>query len=199
MDFDQIAKKIIELKKKDDALRTELIGKGTLSDGYNQEMQDLHNENAKELNLIIERIGFPTRDKVGEEASNAAWLIIQHSIGQPYFMKKAARLLGNAVKEKKADPKSLAYLTDRIAIFEGKIQLYGTQFDWDENGKMNPKPFDDLALVNERRKGIGLNTLEEQIQIMQNRVKNENQRPPEDVEERKREFDVWRKSVGWIE
>ncbi len=189
MDFDKISKKIIGLKEKDDKLRAELIRKGTLSNGYNQEMEALHNNNAKELSLIMEKIGFPTSDKVGEEASNAAWLIIQHSIGQPDFMKKSARLLEIAVNEKKADPKSLAYLTDRIAVFEGKPQLYGTQFDWDENGNLSPNLFDDLSKVNERRKSIGLNTLEEQTEIIKERVKNENQQPPKDFEKRKREYD----------
>jgi hypothetical protein len=198
MDFKKISKKIIELKEKDNELRSKLIREKTLSNGYNKEMEALHNENAKELNLIMEKIGFPTFDKVGEEASNAAWLIIQHSIGQPDFMKEAARLLEIAVNEKKADPKSLAYLTDRIAVFEGRPQLYGTQFDWDQNGKMSPYKFDDLVKVNQRRKAIGLNALEEQIEIMQERTKNENQRPPNDYEERKREYDEWRKSVGWI-
>ncbi|MBN1755468.1 hypothetical protein JW877_04555 [bacterium] len=198
MDFDKISRKLIGLKKKDDKLRTELIREGTLSNGYNQEMEVLNNENAKELNLIMEKIGFPTSDKVGEEASNAAWLIIQHSIGQPNFMKKSARLLEIAVNEKKADPKCLAYLTDRIAVFEGKPQLYGTQFDWNENGEMKPNQFDDSAKVNQRRKALGLNTLEEQTEIMKNRVKSEKQRPPKDFEERRREYDKWRKSVGWI-
>ena len=45
------------------------------------------------------------------------------------------KLLEVAVSENKADPKNLAYLTDRVALFEGKPQLYGTQFDWDENGE----------------------------------------------------------------
>lgn len=198
MDFNKISKKIIELKKKDDKLRAELIRTGTLSNGYHKEMQVLHNNNAKELNLIIDKIGFPTSDKVGEEASKAAWLIIQHSIGQPDFMRKSAKLLEIAVDEKKADPKDLAYLSDRIAVFEGKPQRYGTQFDWDENGEMKPNQFDNLAKVNQRRKALGLNTLEEQIEIMQDRIKNENQHPPKDLEERKREYERWRKSVGWI-
>ncbi|MBK8081497.1 MAG: hypothetical protein IPK25_15205 [Saprospiraceae bacterium] len=43
-----------------------------------------------------------------------------------------------AVSEGKADAKSLAYLTDRIAVLEGKLQLYGTQYDWDNNGNMSP-------------------------------------------------------------
>lgn len=146
----------------------------------------------------MEQIGYPTPDNVGEEASRAAWLIIQHGIGQPDFMIKAARLLKQAVNENKAEPQSLAYLTDRIAVFEGKPQLYGTQYDWDKNGILNPNEYDDLGKVNIRRKAMGLNTLEEQTEIMRKRAKYEKQQPPGDAEERKQAYDQWRKSVGWI-
>jgi hypothetical protein len=60
-------------------------------------------------------------------------------------MKKCKMLCENAVNENKADPKNLAYLTDRIAVFEGEPQLYGTQFDWDENRELSPNLFDDLV------------------------------------------------------
>lgn len=113
-------------------------------------------------------------------------------------MKTCVELLEVAVNENRADPVSLAYLTDRIAVFEGKPQLYGTQFDWDENGEISPSLFEDLTKINERRKSLGLNTLEEQVQIMSGRVKSENQSPPKDFEERKLDFDKWRKKVGWI-
>src|SRR5690606_31586958 len=112
MDYKNIAYKIIELKNADLALRDKLIQNGRLSEGYNEDMQEMHNKNAKTLNDIIETIGYPTIDKIGKEASEATWLIIQHSIGQPEFMKKFARLLEIAVNENKADPKNLAYLTD---------------------------------------------------------------------------------------
>jgi hypothetical protein len=103
-----------------------------------------------------------------------------------------------AVRESKADPKSLAYLTDRIAVLEETPQLYGTQFDWDENGKLCPNHFDDLTKVNERRKLIGLNTLEEQTEIIRKRVQDEKQTPPKDFDNRKQEIEKWKRNVGWI-
>jgi len=198
MDYKSIAEKVIALKNKDLRLRAKLVESGKLSDGYHEEMKDLHNENAKMLNEIIDAIGYPTIDKVGKEANEAAWLVIQHSIGQPTFMKNCAKLLEIAVSEGKADPKSLAYLTDRIAVLEGQPQLYGTQFDWDENGNLSPNQFDDLIKVNERRQSIGLLPLEEQTGIMRRQVKNENQSPPKDFEKRRQEIDQWKKEVGWV-
>lgn len=198
MDYKSIAKKIIDLKNADLALRDKLVQSGQLSKGYDEEMKELHGRNAKILNDIIGTIGYPTIDKVGKEANEATWLVIQHSIEQPEFMKKCVELLKSAVIENKADPKSLAYLTDRIAVFEGKPQFYGTQFDWDENGNLSPNLFDDLTKVNERRKSIGLNTLEEQTQIIRQQAINENQSPPADFEKRKQEIEEWKRNVGWM-
>lgn len=197
MDYKSMAERIIELKNADLAWRDKLVQSGQLSEGYNEEMKALHNSNAKVLNDIIDAIGYPTIDKVGKESNEAAWLIIQHAIGQPAFMKKCAKLLDVAVRENKADPVDLAYLTDRIAVFEGKPQLYGTQFDWDENGTLSPNKFDDINKVNERRKSIGLNTLEEQTEIIRKRMQDEKQKPPADYEKRKQEIEEWKKSVGW--
>lgn len=198
MIYEDIAKNIIELKNADLALRDELIQRGRLSEGYDEEMKALHNRNAIALNAIINYIGYPTITKVGKEASEAAWLVIQHAIEQPQFMKRCVQLLQTAVRENEADPKSLAYLTDRIAVFEGKPQSYGTQFDWDENGDLSPNAFDNLLEVNKRRKMLGLNTLEEQTELIRRNARNENQYAPKNFEERKREIEVWKKSVGWI-
>lgn len=197
MNDKSIAKKIIELKDADLKLRDKLIRNGQLGEGYNEEMKQLHNKNAKTLNEIIDSIGYPTIDKVGKAANQAAWLVIQHAIEQPHFMKKCAKLLENTISDK-AIQRNLAYLTDRIAVFEGKPQLYGTQFDWNENGELSPQLFDDLIKVNQRRKSIGLNTLEEQTVIIRQQAINENESPPTDFDKRKREIDEWRKSVGWI-
>jgi len=197
MDYDTIAEEIIELKQADLELRDTLIRSGKLFDGYNQEMEALHNKNAEILNKIIEKIGYPTIEKVGEEANEAAWLVIQHSISKPEFMKKCTALLEKEVAENKANPKQLAYLSDRIAGFEGRAQFYGTQFDWDENGEMSPKLFDDLEKVNERRKLVGLNSLQEQIEIIRKQVFAETAKPPADLKERNKQMDEWRKKVGW--
>jgi hypothetical protein len=197
--YKTIANRIIGLKNADLKLRHKLVQNGQLWKGYNEEMAELHNRNARALDEIIVEIGYPTIDKVGVEANEASWLVIQHSIGQPDFMKKCVKLLEDAVDEGKGNPKNLAYLTDRIAVYEGKPQRYGTQFDWDENGELSPHHFDDLSKVNERRKSIGLNTLEAQTEVIRSRAKKENETPPADHEKREKEIAEWRKSVGWGE
>jgi len=198
MNYERIAEEIIELKNADLELRDKLVQSGKLFEGYDREMEALHNKNAEILNEIIDQIGYPTIEKVGKEANEAAWLVIQHSIGKPEFMRKCAALLEKAAAENQANPKQLAYLSDRIAVFEGRAQLYATQFDWDENGEMSPKMFDDIEKVNLRRKEIGLNSLEEQIELIRKRTAAETEKPPVDLKERNKKADEWRKKVGWI-
>ena len=192
-----IPRMILTLRESDDKLRTELIKNGTISNGYHPEMEALHNQNATELNRIIDKIGYPTPDKVGADASQAAWVIIQHSISQPDFMRKCARLLQEEVEKGRGNEVSLAYLTDRISVFEGNPQKFGTQFDWDPHGEMSPNSVDDIERVNERRKRLGLNSLEDQTRMMRQTVFDENQQPPTDFEARRSAYDAWRRSVGW--
>jgi hypothetical protein len=196
MKYRDISETIIRLKNSDIEFRNILISTGRLGTGYNEKIAEPHEKNTSILSAIIDEIGYPTIDKVGKEASSAAWLIIQHSIGKPDFMKKCAEILKSLIGVEKEYHRNYAYLTDRIAVFEDRPQLYGTQFDWDENGELSPNRFDDLTKVNQRRKSIGLNTLEEQTRIM--RRKAENQSPPSDLKRRKEEFDRWRMSTGWI-
>lgn len=197
MDYSVLTEKIIKLRDADLKLRDLLIQKRQLSDGYNSEMEALHIKNAEILNDIIDKIGYPSIDKVGEEASEAAWLVIQHAIGRPAFMKKCLTLLEKAVRQQEVNPINLAYLTDRIAVFEGKNQLYGTQFDWDESGELCPNPYDDIIKVNQRRRKIGLNSLEEQTITIRKQTENENQSPPANFQERQKKLNEWRKRVGW--
>ncbi len=198
MDSNQIAQQIIALKEADLALRDKLIQEGLLGNGYNKEMEELHVKNAHTLDEIINSIGYPTIDKVGKGASEAAWLIIQHAISLPAFMKKCLKLLEEAVSEGKANPIQLAYMSDRISVYEGRPQLYGTSYDWDEKGELNPQPFDDVTKVNLRRKLLGLNSKEEQTKVMRKRAESEGEAVPSDYKERMKAYDAWRKQVGWI-
>lgn len=198
MDIKNIAQEIIRLKNADLELRNRLLRNGELGAGYNQEMQNLHCKNAEQLDEIIGRIGYPTIEKVGKEAAEAAWLVIQHAIAKPDFMRKCLKFLEDSTPEENAERINIAYLADRIAVFEGRPQLYGTQFDWDENGRLSPNCYDDLNKVNERRKSLGLNSLEDQTAIIRDHAQKESQHPPDDLKKRNEEMEAWKRSVGWI-
>ncbi|KOY87491.1 hypothetical protein AD998_16320 [bacterium 336/3] len=196
--YPHFARKIIQMQKKDLALRDKLLKEGVLSESYHVEMEALHKQNAEKLEKIIDQIGYPTASKVGEKASYATWLVIQHAISIPAFMKNCAELLDLEVKSGNAYKKDWAYLTDRIAVLSNKKQLYGTQFDWDENAELSPNPIKYIKSINKRRIALGLNTLEEQIILIREFVQKEGQTPPQNYQVKKKEFVKWQKKVGWI-
>ena len=55
--------KIIAMKNADLVLRDRLVQDGKLSEGYDEDMNALHNTNAAKLSAIIDSIGYPTEDK----------------------------------------------------------------------------------------------------------------------------------------
>jgi hypothetical protein len=63
---------------------------------------------------------------------------------------------------------------------------------------LSPSDYDDLLKVNIRRLKIGLNTLEEQTQIIRIQAEKENQTVPKNLNEREKELNLWKRKVGWI-
>jgi len=185
------------MRDADISLRDELVQHEAMNEGYHPRMEKLHNANAAALEEIMDEVGYPGLSMVGKAGSNACWLIIQHAIGQPAFMKKSLVFLREATSAKESDPNLLAYLSDRIAVLEGRLQKYGTQFDWDEHGEMSPSPLDNVSLVNLRRQKLGLNSVEEQTDLMRKQAQDENLNPPEDLTQHQADYDAFRRRVGW--
>lgn len=183
---DRLAKELIALADKDLAMREKLAVAGELGCGYHPEMEQIHQDNAKRLREIIEEIGFPTLSKVGEKASDAAWLIIQHAIGEPDFMKECYRMMEKNTSD--INPKSKAYLYDRIQVFQSRPQKYGTQLIIE-----GVYPVEDKKKLNEERIKVNLPPLSiEEI----SRIPEPKDIP--EIDNRDKEYNVWRKKVGWI-
>ena len=179
-----VAKELIHLAQHDLTVRERLLKENKLSDGYHPEMEAVHKENAVRLREIIDLIGWPTWSKVGEEASEAAWLIVQHAIGEPAFMKRCYALLMESIKD--INPQNAAYLYDRICYFEGKPQKYGTQYD---DGVLYP--VENKNEVNALRQNLQLKPLPDHIIV-------EYQKSDTGDLHKDAGFNAWRKKVGWI-
>ena len=194
----QIGAQIIAMRNADLQLRQQLVESGQLFDGYHPAMEQMHNHHAQALENMMLRFGYPTAENFGAEASEAAWLIMQHSIGRPDFMRLCKKLLEEAVAQQQADPVQLAYLGDRIAVLEGNPQHYGTQFDWDDGGELSPLPCHDPETLDDRRTAIGLKTIKEQTMAMRQRAAAEGNTPPKDPDKRRAEATAWKRRVGWL-
>jgi hypothetical protein len=163
------------LLKNDFALRDELILKGELFGGYNAEMEALQTANGKELESLIERFGWPDKEIDGEEAVKSAWYIVMHAISLPSLQRK---VLGILESDRTAClPAQLAMLEDRVLVFSGKKQKYGTQMDWNSNGNLNPYPIENIEQVDLLRKEVNLPPLRESIITLRERAITEQDHP----------------------
>jgi hypothetical protein len=76
------------MQDEDQQVAAELARDGSLFEGYHPRMQELHRRNAERVMDLVDQHGWLGRSLVGMEASEAAWRIIQHAIGQPELMRK---------------------------------------------------------------------------------------------------------------
>jgi hypothetical protein len=177
--------------------RTRLAASGELVRGYHPEMEAVHLENAALLTRVFDAIGWPGRHTIGEDGAAAAFLILQHAIGSPVLQRRGLALMLDAVPHGQANALDAAYLSDRIAVFEGGEQTFGTQFDWDANGQLSPAPTRDPATLDERRASVGLPPMAETIAHMRAGAAAEGERAPADLGKRRAEFEAWARRAGW--
>jgi hypothetical protein len=187
--------RLLDMAQEDHRVRAELAATGELFEGYAPRMEEVHRRNARELEVILDAFGWPGKSLVGEDGASAAWLILQHAIGEPALQRRCLPVLQEAAARGEVEPAHAAYLEDRICFFERRPQRYGTQLDWDEEGRMIPWLLEDPEQVNAYRRAVGLAPMEETLQ--QARAELTEARPP-DLKKYREEMEAWARSVGWF-
>jgi hypothetical protein len=193
----ELREELLAMEKEDLGVREELLAKGVLGEGYRPEMRKVHERNAARLKFIVEEHGWPGRTLVGEDGSHAAWRIVQHAIGDPGLQRFCVKAIEESVAIGEAPAAQLAFLVDRIRYFEGKPQIYGTQFHWDQSGRLSPWPIEDAEAVDERRRKVGLNTIAQRTLEMREQARRENEAPAKNRAERDLNYVRWLRAVGW--
>lgn len=197
MNNERWAADLIAAARRDIETRTRLARSGELFRGYHPEMAAAHRENAALLSRAFDAIGWPGRDKLGDDGAAAAFLILQHAIGNPDVQRRGLALMLDAVPLGHANVLDAAYLSDRIAVMEGREQTFGTQFDWDRDGQLSPSPIRDASSVDERRASVGLPPMAETIAEMRARAAAEGETAPADLAQRRAESEAWARKTGW--
>lgn len=145
------------LKLQDAAIRGEALTPAFIELVKAQHASD--QANMKRLERIVEAGGWPKRSAVGNKASSAAFLVVQHSDLET--QKRYLPMLKAAVAAGEAQPADAALLEDRVLIREGKAQLYGSQLQPRAGGGWEFSPIQDEAQVDARRQAVGLPPLAE--------------------------------------
>jgi hypothetical protein len=187
--------RLLAMAETDLSVRARLAADGSLFEGYHPEMRAAHEANADALAQIIAERGWPEEEQVGADGAEAAWLIVQHAISRPALCRSVLIELKRLGDAGKVPRWQAAYLQDRIRVFEGRPQLYGTSFDWDEEGQMSPCPIEHPERVDERRQAVGLEPLRDAT--ARHREGSATEPRPADMDQRRREMEDFARAVGW--
>jgi hypothetical protein len=163
MKFTQIADEINLMAEHDQKIRADFYSSPIESrkEKYEDVIAPIDKKNTERIKQIIGEIGYPTISKVGKTASFNIWLLVQHSPDQN-FMADCLQLMQRDAND--INPQNIAYLEDRVNMFQNKPQRYGTQLRQDpETGKLKLYTFTDIQTVNAARKSVGLGTIEEYL------------------------------------
>jgi len=151
---------LLAMREEDLRVRDELMESGELGGHYVPRMEAVHIKNAARLRTLIGAYGWPGEDIAGKDGAEAAWLIVQHAVGEPELQKHALQLLQAAAAENRAPAWHAAYLEDRIAMHENRPQRFGSQWiDDPRDGRTRPWTLADPEHVNELRASVGLRPL----------------------------------------
>jgi hypothetical protein len=188
---ESLEKALLDMEAHDQKVRAELTAAGALDGGYHPTLEQIHRSNASRLRQIIAVFGWPGIALVGERGAKAAWRIALHSITEPEFMRQCRDHVERASDAGDAPRWQFAIIDDRIRVYEGKPQRYGTQLRYGPDG-LEPHPIENEGRVNSMRMQAGLPPLAQTLR--QARLQ-----PPPAGDPRAREAAEleFRRSVGW--
>ena len=114
------------------------------------------------IRKILDERGWLGKDIIGSDGNMTLFLVIQHADIE--VQKKYLPMMREAVKKGNAEPSALALLEDRVALREGRKQIYGSQVDQDpKTGEYYISPLYDPVNVDKRRAEVGLGPLQDYV------------------------------------
>ncbi|HET8855604.1 MAG TPA: DUF6624 domain-containing protein [Salinimicrobium sp.] len=118
--------------------------------------------NLVKVKKILNEYGWLGQDKIGRRGNSALFLVFQHADLET--QEKFLPMLREAVANGNAPAQDLALLVDRVALKQGKKQVYGSQIEFDKKtGSYFVSPLLDPDNVNKRRAEVGLGPIEDYI------------------------------------
>lgn len=156
-----IDRELIEMVKKDQAAR---------EDHNLTEMLRVDRVNSIRLKEIIKQYGWPDSRRFSNGASQGAWLILQHASHDRAFQRQGLELM-KQLKGEGVHSGHIAYLDDRVSLFENGAQVYGTQGHC-EGSEFVLSPVENEKDINFRRGNAKLPPIETYIEVASKKLCN---------------------------
>ncbi|TDO19305.1 DUF6624 domain-containing protein [Pedobacter duraquae] len=148
----------IDKAKRDSLIIVYQLDSTNFFNGLNKLMIEADTSNTRLIQQIMLKYGYPGKTLVGKESSSVAWSVLQHSNQIASYL----TLVQEAARKGEVEKKYAALMEDRVLMYSGKPQIYGTQGSYRKlkNGKseMIIFPIQDPAGVNKRRRKMGFDT-----------------------------------------
>jgi hypothetical protein len=130
-----------------------------------EEQNELNDTNFARLEQIIAAYGWPGHSLVGAEGTDAALIVFSHaSLDEQQAL---LPMLKAAVAAGEMTASQLARREDSILVNSGNDQIYGTYFVSDADGRPVLAPVQDPATLEDRRRSVGLPSMEEQFRQLE--------------------------------
>ena len=125
-------------------------------------IQDADAINLVKITKILDERGWLGAKVIGDQGNSTLFLVIQHADLETQV--KYLPMMREAVSQGNASASSLALLEDRVALRQGKRQIYGSQIGRDQaTGEYYVAPLVEPEKVNERRAEVGLGSIEDYV------------------------------------
>ncbi len=129
-------------------------------------MQRVDRDNTEWLLAILAELGWIDATRFGSEASDAAFLLVQHT-SDLRLMRTALPRIEQDVRAGRLDGQAFALLHDRFQLSLGWLQRYGSQIGITADGEAVLMPCEDLEHVDERRAELGMGPLADYLALFQ--------------------------------
>jgi hypothetical protein len=123
--------------------------------------EEVDQKNTQNLKDLLEIYTWLKISEWGEMADRSAWLLVQHADKDIAFQKRVLAILEELYPIGETSRANYAYLYDRVASSEGRLQRYGTQGKCIRPGVWEANEMEDPSRIDERRAEMGLSTIAE--------------------------------------
>lgn len=179
--YDSLRRVLEMMVDKDQEIRRILVDsigiESPLASQYIKRMMVIDEDNQEKIKLILGRYGWIAQSKIGVKAAQAFFFTIQHS--DTALMEKWFQEFKRLAEAGEADKAECAMMEDRLLMWHGKKQKYGTQASiFREDLKLAIWPIEEPATVNERRMKMGFGLTVEENAIRLKAIYNPNESLP---------------------